>query len=234
MPLLLSSSELESFFKNGTSVGNITLFHYTIDKENESNDAYATSIGGDIEYTTDNSKKFFASLGFHTSVPILKRKNEASTSLFNNDKNASALTAINESFIAYKTKRGVLKVGNFFINTPLLNQSSSRIVPWSYQGATYVINDFYKSSIQLSYIDKMRSYTSDKYKKETFKDGKFDDGITILGFKHHPQEFLDVNLYYYYVPSLYDSSFIQLDYRNHKISDKSTKFLESCQKGLRL
>ncbi|MCW9026939.1 MAG: OprD family porin [Thiovulaceae bacterium] len=141
------------------------------------------------------------------------------TSLFNYDKNADALTVISESFMAYKTKDTILKVGNFLLNTPLMNKSSARIVPWSYQGASFVIKNIFKSSIQLSYVNKIRKYNSDKYIKQSLS-GKIDDGVAMIGFKHHPIEPLDVHLYYYYAPSLYDSSFFQIDYKDNFINNE--------------
>jgi len=204
---------VDDAFKNASAMGDITLFYYNINKKDDTKDAYATALGGSLKYTTDSSKSVFASATFHNSTPIFKHENKNLTKLFNNDNNADALTVLSESFLAYKTEDTILKAGNFFLNTPLINKSSSRIIPWSYQGATFVVNDIYKSSFQLSYINKMRNNTTDSYTNESL-DGEFNN-ITIFGFKHHPIEQLDVHLYYYYVPSLYDSSFFQVDYKNH-------------------
>jgi hypothetical protein len=128
------------------------------------------------------------------------------------------LTAVSESYLAYNTKETFLKVGNFLLNTPLMNSSAGRIVPWSYQGASFVIKNLFKSSIQLNYINKMRKYTSDKYTDQSLA-GKIDDGIAMFGFKHHPIEPLDVHIYYYNAPSLYDSSFVQIDYKDNFLNN---------------
>ena len=76
-----------------------------------------------------------------------------------------------------------------------------------------------KSSIQLSFVNKIRNFASDKYTKQSVTGG-IDDGIAMIGFKHHPIEPLDVHLYYYRAPSLYDSSFFQIDYKDNFINDK--------------
>ncbi|WP_373070860.1 OprD family outer membrane porin [Sulfurimonas sp.] len=217
-PIIIFGDSLESAFKNSDITGNLTYFYYTIDKEDNTKDAYANALGGDLKLTTDSSNPIFATVGFHNSTPIVDHKNKKLTSLFNNDKDGNALTAVSESFLAYKTKDSIFKVGNFLLNTPLMNKSSARIVPWSYQGASFVINNIFKSSIQLNYINKMRKYTSDQYKDESLA-GKIGDGITMIGFKHHPIEPLDVHIYYYNAPSLYDSYFFQIDYKDNFINN---------------
>ena len=215
---LLDANSFDNAVKNGNATGNITLFYYNINKDNPVSDAYATALGGDLKYTTDSSKELFATISFHNSTPISKEKNKKSTSLFNNDNNAEALNVVGESFLGYKTKNSVIKAGNFLLNTPLLNKSSARIIPYSYQGVSYLVNNIFKSSIQLNYIDKIRAHTTDEYKDEAI-DGNIKDGITMFGFKHHPINPLDVHIFYYYVPTLYDSSFAQIDYKDNFINN---------------
>jgi len=218
LPYMLFGDTLESIFKNSGTTGSLMFYHYNIDKKDPTKDATASAIGGDLKFTTDSSNKLFGTLGFHNSSPVFNNKHKNLTNLFNNDKNAKALTAISESYLAYNTKNTLFKVGNFLLNTPLINSSSARIVPWSYQGASLVINNIFKSSIQLNYINKVRKYTSDKYTKQSLA-GEIDNGIAMFGFKHHPIDPLDVHIYYYNAPSLYDSSFLQVDYKDTLTSD---------------
>jgi hypothetical protein len=218
LPILLVADSLESAFKNGGTTGSINLYHYTIDKQIEAKDAYATAIGGDLTYTTNNKKSFFASVGFHNSTPSFKSKNKDSTSLFSSENNAEELTVLSESFLAYNKGNSMLKVGNFLLDTPLINKTSARIIPWSFQGASLLLTNVFKSSLQLNYVTKMRENRSTKYTKQGAT-GDIGDGIAMIGFKHHPISPLDVHLYYYYAPSLYDSSFAQIDYKDNVIND---------------
>lgn len=224
---ILNADDLSDIFKNGNTVANITFFHYTIDKEDDQKSAYSNAVGGGLKYTTDSSNSLFSSIGFHNSTPIFKSKHKELTSLFNNDKNGSQLSVLSESFLAYKTKNSIFKVGNFLLNTPLMNKDTTRVVPWSYQGISFVINDVFKSSVQINYIDKIRSNTSHIYKIES-ADGEINNGISMLGFKHHPLDSLDVQLFYYRAPDLYDSAFFQLDYKD-AFTDDYTLFCVGLQ-----
>ena len=107
---IASAGEFEHALKNGSVSGSLTMYHYDIEKQGTSSDAYATAFGGDLKYTTNGSKNFFATVGFHNSTPIFKDKNKVSTSLFNNDNDANELSTISESFLGYKTKNSVLKI----------------------------------------------------------------------------------------------------------------------------
>lgn len=217
-PFILFADTLESAFAKASTTGNITFYHLEQDKGGELSDARANAIGGDLQFKTDSSKKLFATLGFHNSSPVFDYKNKAATGLFNNDKKAKALSVISEAHITYKTKNTLLKAGDFLLNTPLINSTSARIVPWSYQGVSFVISDVFKSSLQLNYINRIRKYTTDKYTKQS-KMGKFEKPITMIGFKHHPIDQLDVHIYYYNAPDLYDSTFVQIDYKDTLTSD---------------
>nr|WP_321265517.1 OprD family outer membrane porin [uncultured Sulfurimonas sp.] len=211
--VLTLSLAFMSAFASQSLGGNVDaelkLFYYNIDKDS---DAYATALGGYLKYTTDTKEPLFASVRFHTSNPVGDNLNKTSTALFNNDKNGDALTTISESFIAYKTKSRVMKLGNFMLKTPLMNDDTTRIVPWSYQGFAYTGESIKNMKVQLYYIDKIRSFTSDSYKKESAS-GKFgDSGITMLSLHYNGINGLKAQSFYYYAPDLYSTFVGQVDY----------------------
>jgi len=220
--LLLSSlhaqdvSSLAEAFSKGKVLGNITLFSFNIDKKNEEN-AYATSLGGFLKYTTDDTNPLFASVRFHQSSSIGGNKNKGATQLFNNDKNASNLTALSESFIAYRHKDGLIKAGKMMLNTPMMNDDTTRIVPWSYQGFTLTSESLSDTKLQLNYISAIRENTSGEYKKESAS-GKFDDGITMLGLIYEGIDEFSMQSFYYHAPELYNTFIAQVDYQ-HVISN---------------
>jgi len=210
----LYSSENNSFsdaFKNGNIRGNLTLFSYNIDTENEEN-AYANSVGGFLKYTTDEKNTLFASARFHQSSAIGSDKNREKTALFNNDKNASNLTALSEAFVAYHKNGRTFKAGNLMLETPLMNDDTTRIVPWSYQGFAFTSEVFKDIKIQLNYITQIREHTSDEYIKESAS-GEFDGGISMLGITYEGLNNFTFQTYFYNAPKLYDILVTQIDYK---------------------
>lgn len=206
------SNLISNAFTKGSILGNLTLFSYNIDTKNEEN-AYATALGGFLKYSTDESNPLFASARFHQSSSLGPNQNKEKTQLFNNDKNATNLTALSEAFFAYRYKSRVFKVGNMMLNTPMMNDDTTRIVPWSYQGATFTSERLADTKIQMYHITQIRENTSDEYKKESAS-GKFENGISMLGLTYEGIDEISLQSYYYHAPELYNTFIAQIDYRH--------------------
>ncbi|WP_373035411.1 OprD family outer membrane porin [Sulfurimonas sp.] len=208
---LTADSKIEQAFSKGNVDAQLQLFYYDIDKKTD-NDAYATALGGYIKYTTDTKNPLFASIRFHTSNPVGGNLNKANTSLFNNDNNAEALTTISESFLAYKTKNRIMRIGNVMLKTPMMNDDTTRIVPWSYQGFTYTGQSIKDMKVQLYHIRAIRSFTSDTYKQESASGEFGDSGISMLSLHYNGINSLKTQAFYYYAPELYSTFVAQADY----------------------
>ena len=206
-----ANDTLSDAFKNGKVIGELTLFSYNIDRKNQEN-AYATALGGFLKYTTDNSQPIFASARFHQSSPVGPDQNRGQTQLFNNDNGASSLTALSESYLAYHHKNRIIRAGNMMLDTPMMNDDRTRIVPWSYRGLAFTSESLADTKIQINYITKIRSHTSDQYKKESAS-GTFDKGITMLGLTYEAIENVSFQSYYYHAPELYSTFIGEIDYK---------------------
>lgn len=210
--ILIARSTLDEALSQGDVQGNIKLFHYNINRDT-GDDAYATAIGGHLQYTTKTWNELYARVSFHTSNAVGPEKNKMATGLFNNDRKGDALTAISSSFIGYRRNQRVLKVGNFRLNTPMMNDDTTRIVPWSYQGIAFTSTPRGGLRLQLNHIVQIRKNTSDDYKKESAS-GVIDDGITMLGLHYDFTDELSLFGFYYYAPGLYDTFITQADYKH--------------------
>lgn len=195
----------------GTVHGRIELFSYDIDKA-INDGAFATAVGGYLKYNTDTNRSIYGSVRFHTSQPVGYNKNREATGLFNNDKNADAMTVNSEAFIGWRDSGRLLRAGNLMLNTPMMNDDTTRIVPWSYQGIAYTGRAALNTKFQLNYIRQIRSHTSDEYKKESAS-GEIGDGIFMMGMEYDGFDGLDLQAYYYYVPDLYSTFTAQADYK---------------------
>jgi hypothetical protein len=200
-----------SAFTKAKVQGNATLFFYNGDKKEQEN-YYATALGGFLKYTTDDSKPLSASVRFHQSSPVGPRKNPEATALFNNDKGASSLTAVSESFLAYRHKDRLLKIGNMMLSTPMMNDDTTRIVPWSYQGLVLISETLADTKIQFNYITQIRDHTSADYTKQSAS-GEFEDGIAMLALTYEGFKDISLQAYYYHAPELYSTFISQIDYK---------------------
>lgn len=209
-PLILTAeSSIVKAFEDGSLHGQIKLFSYDIEKETDE-DAYANAIGGHLKYSTDTRQPLFATVRFHTSQPVGYSHNPEDTALFQS--NGKALTANSEAFIAWNGNNRMFKAGNFMLNTPMMNDDTTRIVPWSYQGMAYTGKAIPNSKVQLYHISKIRSHTSDEYNKESAS-GEIGSGITMLGVHYDGWDTIDLQSFYYYAPDLYSTFIAQADYK---------------------
>lgn len=202
---------ISNAFTQGKVQGNATLFFYNIDRKEEEN-SYATALGGFLKYTTDDTKPLSASVRFYQSSPVGPNKNPQDTALFNNDKEASGLTAVAESFAAYRHKAFLLKAGNMMLSTPMMNDDTTRIVPWSYQGSALISETLADTTVQLNYITQIRSNTSADYTKQSAS-GQFEKGISVLAFTYEGLKDISLQTYYYHAPELYSTFIGQIDYQ---------------------
>ncbi len=218
--ILLSESKIDEIFKKSNIDAQMQLLYYSINKTNNNDDAYATALGGYLKYTTDSYYNIFISTRFHTSNSVGGNHNKMKTSMFNNDKNGDALNVNSELYIAYKTSSGVIKAGNMILNTPMMNEDTTRIVPWSYQGITYTDNITKDLKAQIYHINAIRSNTSSNYKKESASGEIGDSGVTLFALKYTGIPKTHILSFYYYAPELYSTFVGQIDYEY--ISDFDT------------
>lgn len=209
--LLMGETTLPDFITHGHTEGEIQLFYSDIDKKTDE-DAYATALGGHLKFSTDANRTFYAAVRFDTSQPVGPSLNRESTALFNNDRDGDQLTAISQAYLGWKGHNRILKVGNLMLNTPMMNDDTTRIVPWSYQGAAYTGNAIPDARVQLYHIRKLRSHTSDAYTKESAS-GNIGKGVTMLSLEYEGFEHFDIQSYYYYAPDLYSTFIAQVDYK---------------------
>lgn len=198
-------------FAQGKAQGNVTLFLYNIDKKEQEN-SYATALGGFLKYTTDNAKPLFGSVRFYQSSPVGPSKNPEATALFNNDTGASSLSAVAESFLAYQDHDRLFKAGNMMLATPMMNDDTTRIVPWSYQGFSFVSEALADTKVQLNYITQIRKNTSADYTKQSAS-GEFEDGISMFALTYEGLKDISLQAYYYHAPELYSTFISQIDYQ---------------------
>jgi len=223
--LAIGEFTLPDALTQGVVEGEIKLFYSEIDKKSDE-DSYATALGGYLKYSTDANRSFYATVRFHTSQPIGPSLNRENTALFSSE-TGDQLTVNSEAYIGWRSEDRVLKVGNLMLKTPMMNDDTTRIVPWSYQGAAYTGKAIPHTKVQLYHISQIRSHTSDDYNKESASGEIGSAGVTMLSVKYDGIESLALQSFYYYAPDLYSTFIAQADYKH--VIDEHNMFCLSIQ-----
>jgi len=181
--------------------GNFKVYNYNIIKKDET--LNTTAVGGFLKYHSDIRYNSYFVFRLDNASPLY-RGTSAKKMGFYKENSDNSLTALSEAYLAYSRNGRNLKVGDIMLNTPMMNSDKSRIVSWSYQGVAYSAHLSDSMSMQLNYINKIRSHTSNEYLNKSAS-GTFNQGITMFALSYEGLDQLSVDSYYYYAPELYNT-----------------------------
>ncbi|MFT7823917.1 MAG: OprD family outer membrane porin [Sulfurimonas sp.] len=176
----------------------IELFHYHIEGP-EDQESQTTVLGGYIHYTSKPLYHFGFGIKQYLSHLIFESQNPALTSL--TDSAGEDINPLSELYAYYQNETFSLKIGKQQIDTPMLNNDTTRLIPFSYKGITSRISWKENSFLSLGYVTEFRANNDEDYTRYT-SSGLAEDGVAYLGF--HTQ-FGDVKhqWYYYHAPKLF-------------------------------
>ena len=137
------SSSIEDMFNNGSLSGEIRTLHSSYTNDNSEN-SYATAIGGSLNYELANYNGFSGGVEFRTSQDINLLTGEG-------DKFNDELSSVNgnynqltQAYISYEYENLKLSVGRQLLDTPLADSDDIRMIANSFEAyiLTYKLNDF--------------------------------------------------------------------------------------------
>ncbi|MDD3591896.1 MAG: hypothetical protein PHO65_04610 [Sulfurovum sp.] len=202
--MLIASLSFVNTYAEETSWGrfdtHIELFHYDINGQ-EDQDSRATVLGGYLHYTSKPVYHFGVGIKQYLSELIFYSKNPALTSL--TDSAGEDINPLSELYAYYETENFSLKLGKQQLSTPLLNDDTTRLIPFSYRGVTSRISWDTDAFLALGYITGFRTNTNEDYTPYT-SSGLAEDGVAYLGF-HTQFGSVKHQWYYYYAPGLYST-----------------------------
>lgn len=184
----------------GTFDTHIELFHYDIEAQNDQ-ESKATVLGGYIDYTSKPLHGFGFGVKQYLSHLILASKNPALTSL--TDSAGEDINPLSECYAYYTNEHVAFKIGKQQIDTPMLNDDTTRLIPFSYQGITSRISWDSDTFLSLGYITGFRANNDEKYTEYTAS-GLAEDGVGYIGF-HTQFGNTKHQWYYYHAPKLFDT-----------------------------
>lgn len=192
--------------------GNLQLYSYDINMPGELNDAYATALGGSLGYKSHLYYRFGVELEYSGSHAIGPTKNPELLLLFNNDKLYLHLNTLSQGNLYYQNPTTYFRLGAQTFNTPLFNEDTTRIVPWGATGASITYNRLKELTLIAAAINAIRSNTSAVYREESAS-GPIEHGLYFLGGSYYLNDANWLQAYYYLAPNLYDSLYLQYEYR---------------------
>ena len=178
----------------------IELFHYDINGQGDQ-DSRATVLGGYLHYTSRPIYHFGFSIKHYLSHLIFESQNPALTSL--TDSAGEDINPLSELYAYYKNENFSLNIGKQQISTPLLNDDTTRLIPFSYRGVTSRISWDTDAFLALGYVTGFRTNNSEEYTPYT-SSGLAESGIAYLGF-HTKFGSVKHQWYYYHAPGLYNT-----------------------------
>lgn len=200
-------------FSLDTSVGqlktHIELFHYNINTigEDQSNDSYATAIGGSIYF---RSKPLLGHFGIvckhYLSHLIFNAKNPCKTALC--DGAGNDINPLSQLYLYDQDDQLEIRAGRQQLNTPLINNDNTRMIPYSYEAITAKLKISPKSILSLGHVSRFRSNISNEFTKESAS-GYAKNGVSYIGLNTY---FGDVKhqWYYYHANALYDALHLEV------------------------
>jgi len=216
--IFFHNAAAESLLDAKHIAGNLQLFTYAIgDEDPASEGAYATSIGGILGYRYRWKNNFGVNLDYAGSNALGPSINAARLHLFNNDTHSIHLNTLARANIFYANKTSVARIGYQTLDTPLFNEDKTRIVPWGTE--SFTLSHIHENRVRtyLSIINRIRSNTSEVYKKESAS-GAIDSGLYIVAATYQPDDYHSLETYLYIAPDLYNSFYTQYQ-NNHPITD---------------
>jgi hypothetical protein len=161
----------------------------------------ATVLGGYIHYTSKPLHHVGFSVKQYLSHLIFESENPALTSL--TDSAGENINPLSELYAYYKDETFSLKIGKQQIYTPLLNNDTTRLIPFSYKGITSRISWGTDSFLTLGYVTEFRANNEEDYTRYT-SSGLAEDGVAYLGL-HTQFGNTEHQWYYYHAPKLFDT-----------------------------
>ncbi len=196
----------------------IELFHYQIHSNKEGNiiDTRATVLGGFFEYTSTPLYHFGLGIKQYVSHLIFASKHPENTSLTDSaGKNINPLAAC---YLYYKDDVFYIKAGKQQLQTPLINDDTTRLIPFSYFGVTADINIDTTSHLFFGHVSEFRANNSDSYTPYS-SSGLVEDGVHFVGYYKTFSD-IKVQAYYYDAPKLFNALHLEVE-SQHKYNENS-------------
>ncbi|MDY0117852.1 MAG: OprD family outer membrane porin, partial [Sulfurimonadaceae bacterium] len=196
-------------------------FYYYGERENRA-EREALAIGGILKATTQKFYGLSGSVAFYTSHDMLHYGADADMRYGTFDRsniaggselvlsNGDAIDTIGEAYIEYSFAQTSLRYGRQRINTPLVNDFYNRFLPNSFEAITLESHEIENTKLFLSNISRWKYKSEADFKKFTTDSSSF-KSLYIAGVEHTLTKDTKFSLYYYRMPQMLHSGYIEVD-----------------------
>ncbi len=201
-----------SLFALDTPVGvlnhHFELFHYTINalEDTTQNDSYATALGGFVAYRSKPLWGWGMAYKHYFSHLILDAKNPCKTALC--DEAGNDINPLAQLYLYYQNASFEIRLGKQQLDTPLLNNDTTRLIPYSYEGLSAIVNLNPQTKLSIGHIDRFRTNISQDYTRNSAS-GYAREGVSYVGVEG-VWDSANFQGYYYHAHGLYDALYTQL------------------------
>ncbi|GGD31607.1 hypothetical protein GCM10012288_01970 [Malaciobacter pacificus] len=173
-----SAESLAQAFADSKVKGEIRAQYFAEDYEAAAGkkDSNISVFGGSLGIKTGSFYGLTAGATFYTSH-VINKDDESNITIKDEDASGSVL---GEAYLAYTMDNSSIKVGRQHLKTPLLGNSSSRLIKDSFEAITFVNTDLPQTTIVLGYVDKMSTRTDRNGNPGEFDQVSKDGAYTIL------------------------------------------------------
>ncbi len=171
-------SSIEDMFAKGTINGNVKYYYIQTDKDYvtppQGSSANANSLGGQLSFGTAEFKGFSSKVTFMTTngFGLDGDVSKVDTSILGKDngtyyndpsKAKDSFSILGEAYIKYNYDNLSFTLGREVLHSPLIDAKEVRMLPSAVQGVfvDYKVND--QLSLGVSYLDKFKQRTSDRF-----------------------------------------------------------------------
>ncbi|QKF64232.1 OprD family outer membrane porin [Campylobacter corcagiensis] len=182
LALMLSANAADNLadaFTNGKFSGEIKAWYW--DKSDDSSpykNENITNFAIELGYKTDKFYGFY--LGTTGQIAFAPIGNEDSKAMYHREQNTKGFVP-SELYLGYNFSKTDIKIGNQYINTPLVGVNGSRIFKESFSGVTINSKYFNTTTLYAGYADRFSGRTSATMNEEMGSEPKFKRRITIGG-----------------------------------------------------
>jgi len=205
----IHAESIDPFLSNGNVSGQFRTFIYDGQREKRL-DRRSVTVGGILSYKTASYEGLSAGVSFFSSngiTSLTQMPESAQTQNLNLD--GSSIQALGEAYVRYRYNDTIFTYGRQRLNFALANDYYNRMLPNSFEAASFESAPFDNLMLKGAYITRWKYKASDTFVSPTSFYG-FERDVAILGGSYSTNKTIKLDLYDTLVPDVMHAPYVQL------------------------
>ena len=205
---LFGENSFKELLEGGVTEGSLYALYYDRKHDVVGSEYTAAAVGGSLAYTSRKEAGIFVSAKLRSTNLTGAKNNPELSRLVGTDQ--KSVDALSEAYLGLVDGNHLLRIGRQYLDTPLLNGDTTRVVPYTYNGVQYQWSGSDKSRAVLGKVHEVKAFDS-RFFEAVSDSGSLDDGIWYLGLEDRRISGLGYIFYYYQAKQLFDTLFVEID-----------------------